>query len=66
MPVLPGWHRTKWEDAVCCRTALADNPLVRELMQMIREANAHAFTDNWRFRYDRFGMDRRRVVASPE
>ena len=61
VPVLSGWHRSKWQESVCCREALKWNTLARELMQAVRDAVCRSFMDKWTFWYDRLGIDRKFV-----
>ncbi len=56
VPVLPGWHRAPWSYYVYCRTACAEDSVIRELMAIIQKNAFRSITNQWRFWYRRLGL----------
>lgn len=62
--ILTDWHRPYWDNHVACRVKDQSNPLVRELMALIKEVHDRVVPSHWRHWYEYFGADVRLAVPA--
>ncbi len=56
IPVLPGWHRTPWHYHVYCRSESAEDPVIREVMALVRNNAFRSLVSQWQYWYRRLGL----------
>ena len=62
LPVLPGWHRTPWHYHVYCRSESAEDPVIREVMALVKNNAFRSLTSQWQYWYRRLGLPQVRDI----
>lgn len=57
VPILHGWHRKPNDTYVCCQTKNSDDPIIRDLMTIIRTTIREEESDDWKRWANIFGID---------
>lgn len=63
-PILKGWHRKPNDTYVCCKKNNASDPIISDLMSIIRTELMNEKEDNWLLWAKEFGMDVARLRSS--
>lgn len=61
-PVLPGWHRKPWALHICCRKSSSKDPIIREVMGIIRYLALHQEPNDWKSWYRRLHLPEQMVL----
>ena len=64
VPVLPGWHRRPNDTYVCCHEKNATDPVIHDLMTIIRETLRDETQDRWETWFERLGIDVAAIKAT--
>lgn len=62
--VLPGWHRKPNDTYVCCHMKHNNDPVINDLMAIIRETLRDEESDRWTTWLTHFGVNPETVKAA--